>query len=264
MALNILDSEKTKYSRVKLKSPTFIGHSFTKGLIPDRISLGTDFYNLSYYKGEKSGIGIQFPIDGSYLDPESHTKYKFIDVAKWIQKNTPIGKLLDVGSGPGHLNYWITKLGIPLEVYGSDISEELLNNKNNHNKHYKVSKATNLDYTPESFDAVLFSDILEHLTPDDAIIAMKEAYKVLKKGGSVYIRIPNRITWNNKTRDDQAHVWLPSIKELKSLIKLSGFKTSTYKFFTRGFPFSRLFFKIFKTDARLPLFGTSIYAVAKK
>ncbi len=242
----------------------FTSRSFTKGYIINRTQQPSSFYNIKYYLGKKREYGIQYSDDGSYLNPHSSTKYKFIDLVNWIQTNINHGKVLDVGSGPGHLNYWAKKLKTGFKVIGCDISKDLINSKYNLNDEYIICSATNLTFKDNTFEAIIFSDILEHLLPEEVIASLQEAKRVLKPGGYVFIRIPNRITWNNKTYNDQAHVWLPSIKELQNLLVSSGFSSSSIKHFTRGFPGSSIIFKFFHKDLRLARFGTAINIKAKK
>lgn len=57
---------------------------------------------IEYYTGQLSN----YPKDGSYLDPESDYKYRFIDMSKWVSSRViNNGLVLDVGGGTGE--FWI-------------------------------------------------------------------------------------------------------------------------------------------------------------
>jgi SAM-dependent methyltransferase len=58
----------------------------------------------------------------------------------------------------------------------------------------------------ESLDAVFSSNMLEHLTLDKILLTVKEAHRVLKKGGKVILVLPN-FRYSYKTYyDDYTHI----------------------------------------------------------
>ena len=65
-----------------------------------------------------------------------------------------------------------------------------------------------LPYPDNSFDAVILSEILEHI--DDDVAGLKEIYRVLKPGGVVAITVPNA---------DYPFWWDPINKTLEILFK---------------------------------------------
>lgn len=96
-------------------------------------------------------------------------------------------KILDVGCGSGWLMRYLKEKGF--KVIGCDNSSYAV----------KVSgavegKATSLPFKDESFDAVLGISIIEHLIPKDAHEFLNEAYRVLKKGGVLFLVTPNYAT----------------------------------------------------------------------
>lgn len=242
--------------------PETTDSDFTQGYIEGRTPLtGDSFYDLAYFTGERASQGIQYPHNGEYLNPESEYRYKFQDILSWMGKFVKKGRVLDVGTGPGHLSYWAQKTNAPFVVYGTDISQALLQSKYNQNpKRTLVSQVYELPFRNEVFDGVLFSDVLEHVWPRQAVLAMKEAKRVLKQNAYIFVNIPNRESWNDAARNDQGHVWLPNIKEVLELIRRGGFECEAIQTFTRGFPNSKEYREKHGSDLRLPTSGRSIFA----
>lgn len=240
------------------------GFLFTRGVIPGRIPR-PGLYDIGYFAGSKRGDGVQFPTNGAFLDPESEYRFKFQDIASWVNSFIKGGRLLDVGCGPGHLPYWSKKLKLPFSVVGCDISLPLLQSGYNQNPRASLgSKACELPFKDGQFQAVIFSDVLEHLFPQQAVEAVLEAYRLLGDNGYVFVNIPNRHTWSNAAAKDEGHIWLPTIGEVKTLLELGGFRSDSVKVFTRGFPFSKPIRRFIGRDLRLPRFGRSIFASAQK
>lgn len=237
---------------------------FTAGMIPGRRVQG-EIYDISYFNGGRRNDGVQFPANGAFLDPESEYRFKFQDIAGWINRYVTGGRILDVGCGPGHLGYWSKKLGFPLSVIGCDISLPLLQSEYNQNPSASIgSSAYQLPFKGGRFSGVLFSDVLEHVLPRQAVGAVQEANRLLQDNGHIFINIPNRQTWSDAARKDQGHVWLPTIKEVRALLAMGGFEPDTIKVFTRGFPSSRPIRRLTGQDLKLPYFGRSIFACAQK
>ena len=86
-----------------------------------------------------------------------------------------IETLLDVGCGNGFL---VNSLPHSIKATGLDISEEAL-------KYVKVDKKVgsidNIPFDDQSFDVVVCSDVLEHMTNDMFLRAIKEIERVAKK-----------------------------------------------------------------------------------
>lgn len=237
---------------------------FTRGFIREPQE---HMYDMSYFNGKRRNYGVQFPADGSYLDPEAdRNRKKFTGLLTWMQRYLPSeSKILDVGCGPGHLTYWSEKLQFPYDILGLDRSLEVLTSEFNRNKNRIVVEKINiLTFHDTSFNGIIFSDVLEHVYPAESLEAVKEARRVLVDGGYVFINIPNRATWSNKAKDDVGHVWLPTPEEVKRMLDLAGFDPETVTIFTKRFPLLSPYLDPKGRDLRMPWFGRSIYAIARK
>lgn len=113
-----------------------------------------------------------------------------------------------------------------------------------------------LPYADETFDAVILSEVLEHI--DDDVRALNEVYRVLKPGGVVVITVPHAnypFWWDpiNKSLETlfgihiqhgplagiwANHVRLYTMPELRRSVLGAGFKVEAERRFTHdSFPF---------------------------
>ena len=101
-------------------------------------------------------------------------------------KNIDYNKLLDIGSGTGYLINMLKDKEMT-EFYGLDLSEEMIKiaeSKNIKNAQFILGSANKLPFDDDTFDVVTCIQSFHHYPyPNEA---MREAYRVLKKGG-VYI-----------------------------------------------------------------------------
>jgi SAM-dependent methyltransferase len=129
-----------------------------------------------------------------------------VNLIDFLRKSSIIGKLiptldtelgrnlrdcqsvLDLGCGPnsplGALKTVSRRVGI--EPFGPYL--ELAKARRTHDEfHQKL--ITDLDFEPNSFDAVIMIDVIEHMTEEDGLVAMKLAEKWARK--KVVINSPN-------------------------------------------------------------------------
>jgi len=107
---------------------------------------------------------------------EDNLAYKFLKDCKHI---------LDLGCGEGRF----MELA-PEKMNGLDHTDSSL--KICRDKGLKVEKGEvlNLPYESSSFDGVHCSHVIEHLSPDDAHVMLKEINRVLQVGGVLVLRSP--------------------------------------------------------------------------
>ncbi|EKD86446.1 MAG: Glycosyl transferase [uncultured bacterium] len=141
--------------------------------------------STSYYHETYSNIGdaeIKITEEGVKL-----TRAKIPEIPFSSKK-----KVLDVACG-------VSSLGKTLSdnVYGFDLNEEALEICRKNGMNVRLGDAEEKwNYKDASFDIVIISHIIEHVVNPDHL--MREAKRVLKKGGVMIISTPNLAAWFNR------------------------------------------------------------------
>jgi len=101
-------------------------------------------------------------------------------------------KVLDVGSGTGTMSIMIKQVHATAEVVGLDGDSQILEIARSKAQNLGIEirfdqgMAFDLPYPNESFDVVLTSMMLHHLSRDDKQTTAQEMYRVLRPGGRLF------------------------------------------------------------------------------
>ncbi len=100
--------------------------------------------------------------------------------------------VLELGCGTGYFTKELVKT--EATIYAIDISPELIENAKtkikSNNINFILGNACSLPFNDTTFDIILGSSVLHHL---DINSAVKEIYRVLKKGGRIRFTEPNML-----------------------------------------------------------------------
>lgn len=107
-------------------------------------------------------------------------------------------KIVDIACGGGRITIPLAKMGA--KVTGIDISQKMLNyaktyarrNSCSSNVRFILASAWETGLPSHSFDKVLLLGILEHLPDEYKWLALKEATRLLKNNGTIYMVINNK------------------------------------------------------------------------
>ena len=100
--------------------------------------------------------------------------------------------VLELGCGTGYFTRELARSGA--DIVAIDVSPELLEiaqtDCSAENVRYEAQNASALTYPNDVFDSVVGSSILHHLEINEAL---REIYRVLKPGGTIYFTEPNML-----------------------------------------------------------------------
>ncbi|MGA4842217.1 class I SAM-dependent methyltransferase [Streptomyces sp. G45] len=108
------------------------------------------------------------------------------------------GVVLDVGCGDGSAARVAAPLLAGHRVIGVDWSQDALRRARGHLPHVVRGELSDggLPFADGSADAVLFSEVIEHLVDPDS--ALDELRRVLRPGGHLMLSTPNLAAWYNR------------------------------------------------------------------
>lgn len=146
------------------------------------------------------------------------------ELAKFIGKN---GLILDVGGGFGFMAKFLPDFfDVKNNYVNMDISIEMLKYSPYQNV---LAAAERIPFRDSSFDYVIMSEVLEHVR--DKVAALKECYRILKKGGLFLLSTP-RAGWIEDFRKSPfiVFLWASSvINSFKSKLGVREGVNSSYR-----------------------------------
>ena len=128
-------------------------------------------------------------------------------------------RILDIGCGTGKNLEVLERFGVS---FGIDSSPQaILYCKKRGIKNVVKGNIERMPFTRESFDAITALDVLEHVDDQEAL---KEVYRVLKRGNVLIITVPAYPELWSKWDEVLNHKRRYAKKQLENLLKENGFK----------------------------------------
>lgn len=166
----------------------------------------------AFYENQSSvnRIAQERIFDFGLPDPDSDGKYDIRNRLKEALKVAK-GKVLDIGCQRG--GYSINLKNIGCDVTAIDISMGYVKQAKEKvdDVMFAQSDAEHLPFKENTFDTIILSEVLEHVTDENKVI--KEARRVLKNEGKVFVTVPAY------EDDTEEHVRFLNKKSLASLFK---------------------------------------------
>ncbi len=210
-------------------------------------------YNRDYFSGKTS---LFYKLGYGKL-----SKYSFDSLFRPLEsylKNMGESKALDVGCAYGMM---LERFPAHFEKYGIDISDHAVEEarKRLPEGKFAVGGAEDKFPFPEYFfDIIVCNNVLEHLERPER--ALENIFSVLKKGGLLYVTIPNlnfvRKKYSRFHDEREHHVPMYSRQDMLELLAKTGFSVEKHWTFIG---FTHFFFLKFRSNA-----GTSSAFICRK
>ena len=179
---------------------------------------------MKYYEQEYAPINISSKdrIGDKPGSTNQATMDRYDHVFDFISSRiTKDSRILDVGCALGGFINFLKDKGYK-NLYGIDPIKAYVNKANNEN--IKIGNVKSIPFEDNSFDIIILDQVLEHLS--NLKLTMKEIKRVLKKGGLLYIGVPDVDGYN-----DDIYYWIIrehiqhfSIVGIKLLAQTNGFE----------------------------------------
>ena len=215
----------------------------------------------------------EYYFEGYYKGIADFTKKRDRELANWfggmfnyINRHYPIKKgkgkkLIEYGCATGAASLVLRDFG--WDVTATDISKYAVKKAA---KNYKGIKFLAHDMEKPlrgaKFDLAIAFDVIEHLPHPQ--VGIKNAYNLLKKGGSVIFSTPNDYP---HVYNDPTHVSVKPPKEWEKILKNVGFKSIFIKQITLipyFYRWSSLFSLALPFTTKSPYFNSPVIIIAKK
>jgi SAM-dependent methyltransferase len=149
----------------------------------------------------------------------------------------PDYKLLDFGSGTGHLLRSLKNRFASLDITGIEFNQKYHSNL----KQIGVNVADQIESIEEQFDVITFIEVIEHL--EDPLYILRQLKKRLKPGGKLFVTTPagdcrkpladkNILT----AYESPFHVQFFTENSLEKSLKGTGFRNIKYKYIDAFYP----------------------------
>lgn len=147
--------------------------------------------------------------------------YKFDKIIKYVKP----GFVLDAGCGTGAFcRRLVSSFDGKIDVVGIDFSPQEIEicqklAEFQKNQSYSVQDIYMMDFPDNTFDTVVCSEVLEHLTEPSK--AIKEMIRVLNNGGVLIVTVPNneKINIEEAKRGNREHIQVFNKEILEKLLK---------------------------------------------
>ena len=178
--------------------------------------------------------------DDVYFNTSLHRYKYYFAIAKRLPYSSEI---LEVGGSPGHVTVGLYEMGFKLHSINLNIEWNKFYPSNKWLEKLNVKihniEKSRLPYSDNRFDAIFFTEVLEHIAIKDPIEILREFNRVLKPGGMIVISTPNvcnisniiallngkNIFWRNEifygSLDRHNREYTPD--ELRELVKIENF-----------------------------------------
>lgn len=147
---------------------------------------------------DQKKIWDHFQVDNKDSFAESHPRLDFLVAQLDVRNSKTSLRILNIGLGDAYFEKQAISAGH--KVTSLDISEKSVANAKNLGIDAHYGTVTKMQFANASFDIIVASEVLEHLTSDELVVALKEVKRTLAPNG----RFIGTVPFNEKLSDNRA------------------------------------------------------------
>lgn len=169
----------------------------------------------------------------SHTDEDTFTARRYAQFAQYVPCDCQ--RVLDIGCGTGLGGAELKRLRPGIEITGLDCDQTYVAALPGDYDHAVFGRATAIPATDGTYCAVTAGELIENMSPADAITALAEMHRVLRHGGVALLTTPHPDHLSLKRSgpvDDGRQLSLYRPRELGALLRDAGF--SSVKFLGSG------------------------------
>lgn len=191
VALKILSNNKINIKEIKKSSINYLNHELFEYKLQNPQSYLGIKYEFMYFKSKlKINLQDKSSQAGELLNINEYNRDRWIGSSlSGLKKNS---KILDAGAGECKYKKYCTHLEYTSQDFaqydGRGNSSGLQTSTWNNSNIDIVSDVTNIPVRDKSFDAILCTEVFEHIP--DPIAAIKEFRRILKMNGKLIVTAP--------------------------------------------------------------------------
>lgn len=178
------------------------------------------------------------------------SRTSFDHLYKRVLSKISAGKVLDAGCGQGFILSGLDTKAC--EAYGFDMNADDLNiaKTSVKNGEFCLASIDNVPFLDNTFDYIICTEVLEHITAELSNVALRELYRVLKPGGTAIFTVPNGK--GPSGRYSTQHIRFFTFSSISNTIETAGFEIKSAQKFGLYIPFLGLFLEsLLRTSGRL-------------
>ncbi len=154
--------------------------------------LSEEIEQPSYFKEQlKYNYLYKGPILEWYMKIKVRMEKNYLPIHELLPKQ---GKILDIGCGYGFMSYMLQFTSPQREIIGIDYDEDKIETANHcFSKNDKINfiAADVLEFRFEKYDAIILSDVLHYLKPEEQKLVMEKCFAHLNTDGVIVLRDGN-------------------------------------------------------------------------
>lgn len=185
--------------------------------------------HLDYYKFQVTARGVQ-SVSDIVRDAEAKAYLYDRIILPWLPLSTE-ARIVELACGHGSFLCWLKNKNFS-HVTGIDSSAEQVHFARQINRTVQKDDAIKwlAEQPPETFDAIVAIDFVEHLPKDEFMEFLRATKAALAPGGSLILRLPNGDSpfVGRNLFNDITHVWTYTPNCLNSLAQMHEFTRTEF------------------------------------